>query len=279
MKLFKTDTAILLESDGRVYNPGISDWDELINLDNLVTFLKEVIHTTRPLGDAQYLDNLSLSVPIGTQEVWAAGVTYLRSKIARMEESEVAGGDSFYDKVYDAERPELFFKSNAHRVVSTKSFVHIRKDSTWDVPEPELTLVINHKGKIVGYTIGNDMSSRSIEGENPLYLPQAKVYNGSTSIGPCVLVKEDNPISPETLISIEISRGGTSVYTGEAPVSQMKRTHEELVSWLFKELDFPFGACLMTGTCLVPEKGFTLQPGDQIKIEIAGIGVLENTVG
>jgi len=242
-------------------------WDELINQENLPKYLERLLTTK------------CFTVPIGTQEVWAAGVTYLRSKVARMTESEQSGGATFYDKVYDAERPELFFKANAHRVVPDGAAVRIRKDSSWDVPEPELTLVINASGKIVGYTIGNDMSSRSIEGENPLYLPQAKMYDGSAAMGPCVLVKEDQPMDPASCIAIEIKRMNIVVYHASTTIDQMKRSHEELVGYLFKEYSFPNGAYLMTGTCLVPDEGFTLQVGDEINIGIEGIGELRNYVG
>jgi len=214
--------------------------------------------------------------PIGDQEVWAAGVTYFRSRTARMEEAEVAGGDIFYDKVYDAERPELFFKATAPRTRGHLDKVAIREDSTWDVPEPELTLAITSAGKIFGYTIGNDMSSRSIEGENPLYLPQAKVYTGSCSMGPCLVVGP--PPAPEATIGIRIHRAGEEVFSGETQVSQLKRGLEELAEFLFRSNEFRFGAYLMTGTGIVPDSDFTLQEGDQISISIEGVGTLVNTV-
>ena len=194
-----------------------------------------------------------------------------------MEESEKAGGGSFYDRVYSAERPELFFKANGWRVVGSQGAVRIRRDSAWDVPEPELTLLVTSSGKIVGYTIGNDMSSRSIEGENPLYLPQAKSYDGSAAIGPCVYVTKQ-PLSPETPIQIAIIRAGEEVYNGEVTLAQMKRTPEELVSYLFRELTFPKGVFLMTGTGLIPPSDFTLASGDKIHITIEPIGTLTNVV-
>jgi 2-dehydro-3-deoxy-D-arabinonate dehydratase len=209
--------------------------------------------------------------------VWAAGVTYLRSKTARMEESKESGGATFYDRVYDAERPELFFKATAQRVVGTNDYVRIRKDSSWDVPEPELTLVISTSGKIVGYTIGNDMSSRSIEGENPLYLPQAKVYERCAGLGPCILVAQE-VIAPSTKISMTIERNGTTVFDGYTNISQMKRTHPELVEFLYRECVFEQGCFLMTGTCVVPDNNFTLKSSDVIKITIEGIGTLINIV-
>lgn len=213
---------------------------------------------------------------MGNQEVWAAGVTYYRSRTARMEESEDSGGATFYDKVYNADRPELFFKATASRVSAPGGLVNIRKDSTWDVPEPELTLVISPKGKIQGYTIGNDMSSRSIEGENPLYLPQAKVYEGCAAIGPCILIQNEIPESSK--IQLEIHRSGALAASGETDLTQLKRKPQELADWLFRANTFPIGCLMMTGTGIVPD-GFTLAQGDQVKISIEGIGVLENVVG
>ena len=181
------------------------------------------------------------------------------------------------DSVYDAERPELFFKSTASRVVGTKGQVRIRKDSQWDVPEPELTLFITSSGKIVGYTCGNDMSSRSIEGENPLYLPQAKTYDGSAALGPCLYVPAE-PIAPSTLIRLEISRAGEVAFENQIAIDQMKRKHDELAGFLFRECSFPNGCYLMTGTGIVPPDSFTLASGDVVRISIEGIGTLENTV-
>lgn len=214
--------------------------------------------------------------PIGNQEIWAAGVTYYRSRTARMEEAENAGGDIFYDKVYDADRPELFFKATAARTRGNREKVAIREDSTWDVPEPELTLAVSAEGKVFGYTIGNDMSSRSIEGENPLYLPQAKVYTGSCAIGPCLVVG-DAP-GPDASISVEIRRDGTTAFSGRTQFSQLKRGLDELAGWLFRSNDFRFGAYLMTGTGIVPDSDFTLRAGDEIEIAIDGAGSLVNSV-
>jgi 2-dehydro-3-deoxy-D-arabinonate dehydratase len=194
-----------------------------------------------------------------------------------MEESKASGGADFYDKVYVAERPELFFKSLPHRVVAHGKDVYIRRDSTWNVPEPELTLFINSLGHIRAYTIGNDMSSRSIEGENPLYLPQAKVYERSAALGPCLYIPE-GPLSPETAIHMEIIRGGVSVYEGSVQISRIKRSLTELASWLYREMDFPTGCFLMTGTCLVPPNDFTLQEKDRVDIRIDGIGILTNLI-
>lgn len=275
MKLYKTKTGIVVDYEGRYYALPETDWDKLINQPALYNWLQETIATLQPHADL-FIKN-DVLVPIGSQEVWAAGVTYLRSKVARMEESKESGGATFYDKVYDAERPEIFFKANAYKVIPNNGKVRIRKDSNWNVPEPELTLVINNTGEIVGYTIGNDMSSRSIEGENPLYLPQAKMYDGSASVGPCVLVTAA-PIDPSTLISIIIKRNGATVFEGNVTIDKMKRKHTELVEFLFREYSFSTGAYLMTGTCVVPDNDFTLQSGDAIQITITGIGTLINTV-
>ncbi len=274
MKIYKTAAAAIVEHDGKFYSCA-TPWDELINRDNLFSFLSDAI---LKLPKVTGLPEKDIKAPIGSQEVWASGVTYFRSKEARMDESKKSGASVFYDKVYDADRPELFFKSLASRVVPTGGVVNIRKDSTWNVPEPELTLYINSKGKITAYTIGNDMSSRSIEGENPLYLPQAKTYDRSASLGPCLLVLE-KPISPDTTISMEISRGGKVMYKDSVQISMMKRKHDELAGFLFREMDFPAGCFLMTGTCLVPNSEFTLAVGDDVMISIDGIGTLINKIG
>ncbi len=216
----------------------------------------------------------TLLAPIGTQEVWAAGVTYLRSRDARIEESK--DGGSVYDRVYAAERPEIFFKATPHRTVGTGGKVHIRSDSKWNVPEPEIVLAINTRGHIFGYTVGNDMSSRDIEGENPLYLPQAKVYDGCCAIGPGLVVRE--PLPRETAIKLDIARAGDLVFSGATCASQMKRTFPELASWLRRENSFPTGCYLFTGTGLVPGNDFTLLSGDEISIHIAGLGTLRNVV-
>lgn len=218
----------------------------------------------------------SLLPPIGRQEIWAAGVTYFRSRSARMEEAEQAGGDVFYDLVYEADRPEIFFKATASRCRGHGDGVGIRGDSTWDVPEPELTLAINHTGSIFGYTIGNDMSSRSIEGENPLYLPQAKVYEASCALGPALWITD--PPAPETRISLRILRDGETAFEGETGLDQMKRRLDELADWLYRHNEFPDGACLMTGTGIVPDSDFTLAPGDEVRIAIEGFGELRNPI-
>lgn len=221
-------------------------------------------------------ESAALLPPVDLQEIWAAGVTYERSKVARMEESD--GGGDFYDKVYTAERPELFFKSNAWRAVGDGDTVRIRQDSTWNVPEPELTLVVSAAGKIVGATVGNDMSSRSIEGENPLYLPQAKVYDGACAVGPAIRLAEEGFDLRNLTITLSISRDGVEAFSGQTSTQRMRRSPEELVGFLTRENTFPVGALLMTGTGLVPPDSFTLASGDVIAITIDGIGTLTNTV-
>jgi 2-dehydro-3-deoxy-D-arabinonate dehydratase len=274
MKLYKTAKCVFLQNDNSVYKLN-QQWDELVNRGGLYNYLSTQTKTAEKITGNDWQDGLL--PPIASQEVWAAGVTYLQSRDARVEESQSSGGSDLYKRVYDAERPEIFFKSAPWRVVGHGQEVAIRKDSAWDVPEPELTLFINSKGSIEGYTIGNDMSSRSIEGENALYLPQAKTYDKSAAIGPCLYVI-DAPISQETMISIAIKRGGGIMYEGTTPLSRMKRTLPELAGFLFRELTFPHGCYLMTGTCLVPPNDFTLQPGDVVEISIDGIGTLTNTI-
>jgi 2-dehydro-3-deoxy-D-arabinonate dehydratase len=215
--------------------------------------------------------------PLQSQEVWAAGVTYYRSRTARMAESKDSGGDTFYDKVYEADRPEIFFKATPHRVAAPGGGVRIRSDSHWNVPEPELTLAINSAGKIFGYTLGNDMSSRDIEGENPLYLPQAKVYDQCAALGPCLVITATLP-DGAAVIAIEIRRAGATVFAGETTIGQIKRPLPSLADWLYRDNAFPHGAYLMTGTGVVPPDGFTLQPADEIRITLEPVGTLVNFV-
>jgi 2-dehydro-3-deoxy-D-arabinonate dehydratase len=275
MKIYKTKAGVVLENGGKFFLVQNENWDDFINDDNLLEKATRLTSTTAPGGSELVNEVLA---PIGQQELWACGVTYLRSKVGRQEESKDAGGGDFYARVYEAERPEVFFKSTPQRVVGPNGKVRIRKDSTWDVPEPELTLVVTSSGKIIGYTVGNDMSSRSIEGENPLYLPQAKTYDGCAAVGPCIYVTEQ-PLYQATNILLEINRGGQLAYEGKVALSQMKRTPEELVSFVYRECSFPYGCLIMTGTGIVPENDFTLKPGDEIKISIDGIGQLVNVVG
>lgn len=274
MRLYRTRETLLLEHDREHFDLGAQDWDELLNREGLGEWLRSAARCAALAGaptDDQLLP------PVRLQEVWAAGVTYFRSRTARMEESKTAGGGSFYDRVYDAERPELFLKATGWRAVGPGSPIRIRRDSRWNVPEPELALVVNRRAEIVGYTIGNDVSSRDIEGENPLYLPQAKFYDGACALGPGVLIAE-GPLAGETAVEIVIERSGEPVYEGTTTLSQMRRTPDELVEYLFRETSFPQGVVLLTGTGLIPPDEFTLASGDRVRITIASIGELVNVV-
>jgi 2-dehydro-3-deoxy-D-arabinonate dehydratase len=224
----------------------------------------------RPLADVR------VASPIERQEVWAAGVTYLRSRTARMEESDFSA--SAYDRVYEAERPELFFKSAPEKVVAPGDPVGIRRDARWNVPEPELALVLNSRGAIVGYTAGNDMSSRDIEGENLLYLPQAKVYHRSCAVGPWIAVGAPEAVAREWTVRLDIQRAGRAVFTGETSVGNIKRGFQDLAAFLFRSQVFPHGAVLLTGTGIVPPDTFTLEEGDLVAIDVSGIGILRNPV-
>ncbi len=280
MKLYNTVIGTLLEHDYSVFLMD-EPWDILVNRDNLGAYLSSKTETATQINlseQVKYFEDSSILPPIGQQEVWAAGVTYLKSRDARMEESQSSGAASLYDKVYEADRPELFFKAIASRVSGHTQQVFIRMDSEWNVPEPELTLYINSNGDIQGYTIGNDMSSRSIEGENALYLPQAKIYEKSAALGPCLYVSS-TPIGGETVIKMIIKRDGANVYEDSTTVSRIKRSFNELTTYLFSECDFPHGCFLMTGTCLVPSPDFTLQEDDVVEISIDNIGTLINTIG
>ncbi|EAR01174.1 fumarylacetoacetate hydrolase family protein [Maribacter sp. HTCC2170] len=275
MKVFKTKQGIIIKKGNQFYRAVQSDWDSFMNRVGLHSLIQNEIENLDPLE----LQDLGKDVlkPIGSHEIWASGVTYKRSREARKHESEKTGGGSFYDKVYDAERPELFFKAMANRIVGDKEFVRIRQDSNWNVPEPELTLFVSSIGSIEGYTIGNDMSSRSIEGENPLYLPQAKTYDGCAALGPCIYVPQ-KPIDPKTIISMQILRESEVIFEGDVSIDNMKRKHEELVGFLFRECKFPKGCFLMTGTGIVPPDDFTLRSRDEIRISIEPIGMLTNFV-
>jgi 2-dehydro-3-deoxy-D-arabinonate dehydratase len=278
MYIFKTRRGIIIQLKEAIYTLANVSWDKFINRPILhEAIMGELAALSPSATDLPEWLMQEILPPIGSQEVWAAGVTYLRSRNARMDEAKEGGGATFYDKVYDAERPELFFKATPQRVVGYGQGVRIRKDSTWNVPEPELTLFVTSSGSIEGYTIGNDMSSRSIEGENPLYLPQAKVYEQCAALGPCLYVPSQ-PIQLSTLISIEISRNDYVMYADSTPISNMKRQFNELVNYLFRECSFVTGCFLMTGTCLVPPNEFTLEAGDEITISIQGIGTLKNYV-
>ncbi len=274
MKLYNTTNGIVIEQNEKVFLLK-ENWNNFINDDAVLQKATAAIATATAV-DKSAIANLLPTIG-SNQELWACGVTYYRSMVGRQEESKAAGGADFYGKVYEAERPECFFKSTPHRVVGNNSLVRIRKDSTWDVPEPELTLVVTSSGKIIGYTIGNDMSSRSIEGENPLYLPQAKTYDGCAAVGPCVYLTNE-PLSPATNIHLAIKRNSAVVFEGNIALSQMKRTPQELVSFIYRESSFPYGCLIMTGTGIVPGSDFTLQSKDEINISIDNIGTLTNTV-
>jgi 2-dehydro-3-deoxy-D-arabinonate dehydratase len=274
MKLYRTRAGIVAEHEDTLYEVRANSWDELVVREDLFAEVLQRIRGAEPIGRTPE----EVLAPIGSQEVWAAGVTYFRSRNARMEESKSAGGGDYYDRVYHAERPELFFKASAHRVVGPGAKVAIRSDARWSVPEPELVLFSAPGGRIVGYTVGNDMSARDIEGENPLYLPQAKVYDRSCALGPCLLIPED-PLPPTTEISMSICRAGLEAFSGKTTLKELKRRPEDLIEYLYRASSFPHGCFLLTGTGIVPPDSFTLQAGDEIQITIPPIGTLANTVG
>ncbi|MEO7976242.1 fumarylacetoacetate hydrolase family protein [Flavobacterium sp.] len=276
MKIYNTSKGILIESENMFYLH-TKNWDELINDDNLFENLKSFVITSTSIANAQNLIDNYLKAPLENQEIWASGVTYFNSKMARQEESKDAGGADFYERVYHADRPELFFKATAQRSVPSGGKVNIRKDSSWDVPEPELTLVITSSGKIIGYTVGNDMSSRSIEGENPLYLPQAKTFDACAGVGPCILVTE-KPLPLDTEIHLKVIRDSEVIFNETTSINKIKRKLQELVDYLFRECTFPHGCLLMTGTGIVPTTDFTLKSNDEIQITIDHIGTLINYV-
>jgi 2-dehydro-3-deoxy-D-arabinonate dehydratase len=252
---------------------GVREMEPLLESDDPVAQLNQMASQGLPrLGLAE----ARLCAPLERQEVWAAGVTYLRSRTARMEESDF--GATAYDRVYAAERPELFFKSLPEKVVATGEPVGIRRDARWSVPEPELALVLNSRGSIVGYTIGNDMSARDIEGESLLYLPQAKIYEHSCALGPCIRLGASESAARAWTIRLAIRRQGQAVFTGQTSAGQIKRGFEELARFLFRAQTFPHGAVLLTGTGIVPPDAFTLQAQDLVQIEVSGIGRLENPV-
>jgi len=277
MILYRTKRGIFLVDEGRRFVMHESDWGRLINRPDLSGYLASVMRKHTVITSRFNPEDEDLLPPIDAQEVWAAGVTYFRSRDARLEESRQAGGGDFYARVYEAERPELFFKSTPHRTAGHRQKVRIRGDSKWNVPEPELALFINSAGAIAGYTIGNDMSSRDIEGENPLYLPQAKVYDQSCALGPGLLVT-GAPLPPSTAIRLSVRRGRTEVFAGSTALDQLKRDPKTLAQFLFRDNSFPNGCFLLTGTGIVPPKEFTLRSGDEIRIAIDPIGTLVNVV-
>ena len=273
MRLFRTSKGIFVEEKGTYFAVRTSDWDDLMRSRDLLARVRADMESN-PVPEPEAASWLP---PVVNQEVWAAGVTYFRSRSARIEESKDAGGGNFYDRVYTAARPELFFKATGRRVIGPGGAIRVRSDAKWSVPEPELTLLLNPVGAIVGYTIGNDMSSRDIEGENPLYLPQAKIYDGSCAIGPCILIAEE-ALPKNTAITLQIERGGRVVFKGETTLNELKRSPEELREFLFRDNSFPDGVLLMTGTGIVPEDSFGLASSDRISITIQGIGTLQNDV-
>jgi 2-dehydro-3-deoxy-D-arabinonate dehydratase len=267
--------AILVENGVYIvaWSDPLRSLSDLLHAENPVDLIGSMFDSNATLIAAPQVRMLA---PLDQQEVWAAGVTYKRSQVARMEESET--GASHYDRVYSAARPELFFKGMPRRVAGQGQPVRIRRDTKWSVPEPELALVISPQGKLVGFTVGNDMSARDIEGENPLYLPQAKVYDECCALGPCILIPEEPIDRAKMEISLLIRRKGTEVFRGKTNLDQMKRSFEDLIDWLFKDNSFPDGVILLTGTGVVPPNEFTLEAGDVVSIDITGIGTLTNPV-
>ena len=276
MKLYKKKNQVIVHFNQSYYLLNNQNWDLLVNDDNLFSKIKNQILSAPSVdkSEIKFIDP-----PIESQELWASGVTYLISKKERENESKKSGGSEFYNKVYNADRPELFFKATKNRISGNDQFVRIRKDSSWNVPEPELTLFATSNKKIIGLTIGNDMSSRSIEGENPLYLPQAKTYDGCASLGPCLYVlKNQEELNKGLDIKISIERKNKIIFNNSISTNQMKRSNQELINYLFKECSFPNGVFLMTGTGIVPPKDITLNKNDIIKISIENIGILINKV-
>jgi 2-dehydro-3-deoxy-D-arabinonate dehydratase len=274
MLLYRTLRGPVLHAEGQ-WLLVERDWEDIVNDDSLHDALAAATRRLKPEAALEAVAAEPLP-PIGPrQELWAAGVTYVRSRTARMEESETAGGGDFYDRVYRADRPELFLKATPHRVVGPGGVLHLRSDSKWIVPEPELVLVVTRRGRIIGYTIGNDLSCRDIEGENPLYLPQAKTFDRCAALGPAIFVSRTPPPA-DSVVRLAVRRGERAVVEGSTTLAQMKRTPEELVGYLFRENAHPYGCLLMTGTGVIPPDDFSLQKGDVIEISIDGIGTLNN---
>ena len=269
--VYRTTEGMVVCRDGEWMRLPEVLWDEWFQADSPIEWLNVRLNYAQP---REPLDVPALA-PVVSQEVWAAGVTYYRSRSARMEESDAAA--DCYDRVYDADRPELFFKATPHRVVGPEGDVRIRSDASWNVPEPELAVCVSRTGQIFGYTVGNDMSSRDLEGENPLYLPQAKVYDQCCALGPAILVT-DAPLPKDTEIRLTISRDGKIAFDGSTQLAQMKRGPDELVDYLFLDNSFPAGCVLLTGTGVVPESTFSLAPADEVSITIGQIGTLKNRV-
>ena len=269
--LYRTPAGVVALRDDEYRQLATSSFDEIFTQEKPADWLYSAF-----MNGSKCAEPRVLLAPIDSQEVWAAGVTYLRSRDARKEESQDTEGGQFYDRVYDADRPEIFFKATKHRVIAPSNPMRLRSDASWNVPEPELTLAINRFGSIFGYTIGNDLSSRDIEGENPLYLPQAKVWSDCCALGPGLVVRD--PLPRSTAISLSITRSGAEAFRGETSLDQMKRTLEELAAWLWRDNCFPAGTYMMTGTGTVPPNEFTLHSGDVISISIEGLGTLTNSI-
>jgi len=272
MKLHSTADGWFAHDGDQLAHLPAFDMDQWLAMDDPCTELHGIFAASNKL----HVEEIRDSLPMRSQEVWAAGVTYLRSRAARMEESQF--GANAYDRVYDAPRPELFFKATARRCVGHGQPLRLRDDSKWIVPEPELALLIAANGRIVGYTIGDDLSCRDIEGENLLYLPQAKVWDGCCALGPCILVDDGHLDIRRSSIHMEIRRSDEVVFTGSTDFAKIKRSFDELVAYLFRNQSFPVGVFLLTGTGIVPPEGFSLQRGDEIHMEVTEIGVLSNRV-
>ena len=272
LKLYRTAAGPVLEADG-AFVPMVEEWDALVNRPALAEHLRRAASQGR--GGARIVE--PLLAPCAGQEIWGAGVTYDRSRSARIDESQAAGGASFYDRVYAAERPELFFKCAGWRARGSGQPVRIRRDAKWSVPEPELAVCANARGEIVGYTIGDDLSARDIEAENPLYLPQAKIWDGACALGPALLVRSE-PLPPDTSIALSVARAGAVAFQGSTTLARMRRPVAELVAYLYRETSFPAGCVLFTGTGIVPPDAFALRPGDEIEIGVPAIGTLHNRV-
>jgi 2-dehydro-3-deoxy-D-arabinonate dehydratase len=275
LHLYRTRAGLVLRAGDQHFQGPDGDLDDVLNRPFLAEQMKKFV-LTAPAVNPPLPDELL--PPIGSQEVWAAGVTYERSREGRREEAKESGAAAFYTRVYEAKRPELFFKAPGWRAVGPQGTIRIRRDAVWNVPEPELALVINRQAEVVGYTVANDLSSRDIEGENPLYLPQAKIYDGSCALGPAIYLSPE-PLNLDAEVRLTVERGGAEVaFAGQVALSRIKRSFAELVEWLFAELTFPVGAFLFTGTGIVPPNNFTLQPGDLVRIAIDPIGELINRV-
>jgi 2-dehydro-3-deoxy-D-arabinonate dehydratase len=275
MILYRTTGGLFVGHEGRFTRLPEEDWDAVFTRRDLAGFLRGAIR--QGVSSASLPGGATLLPPIGSQEVWAAGVTYARSRTARMAQSKGGGGSSFYDRIYRARRPELFFKATPHRVVGSGAAMHLRRDSKWIVPEPELTLAISTEGRIIGYTVGNDLSCRDLEGDNPLYLPQAKTFSACAALGPGVLVS-DRPLPPETAITLSVVRGERTVFDGETTLEKMRKSPPRLVEYLFRDNTFPCGCFLMTGTGVVPPNRFCLRRGDEVRITIEPVGTLVNSM-